>query len=183
MNAAASGRFARSLRGSVVAFAAAILAACAGYDGRGLLPGQARLADVEQRMGPPAMRWQAPDGSRQLAYPRGPAGYHTYMVHIAPDGRLLSIENVLDNKGFAAIRAGMSKDEVLRTLGPPDPAGTAYFARRDELVWEWRFCDAWSEPARFYVLFDGSSGKVRSTMSQTESMLDERFVSPNFCGR
>ena len=45
---------------------------------------------------------------------------------------------------------------------------TLYFAARDELVWEWRWCDDWSEPARFNVLFDGTSGKVRSTASLTE---------------
>ena len=65
---------------------------------------------------------------------------------------------------------GMNKEEVLRTLGPSQPQWTVYFDRRDELVWEWRYCDAWNEPARFDVLFDNTSGKVRSTQSYTESM-------------
>ena len=31
-------------------------------------------------MGAPAMRWREADGGERLAYPRGPAGFHTYMV-------------------------------------------------------------------------------------------------------
>jgi hypothetical protein len=161
----------------------ATLSACAGYAGLGLQPGEARLADVEKRLGKPALRWQEPDGTQRLVYPRGPLGFHTYMAHIAADGRLLRIENVLDEQGFAAIRPGMSKDEVLRAIGPPDPSATMYFAARDELVWDWRYCDTWSSPARFYVLFDGSSGKVRSTMSQRESLLTDDFDARRFCGR
>ena len=68
------------------------------------------------------------------------------------------------------VEKGMSKDEVLRILGPSYPGWTVYFKARDELVWEWRFCDVYSEPARFDVLFDGSTGKVRSTMSMTERL-------------
>lgn len=147
-----------------------LLTACASYSGRGLKPGEARLADVEAVMGPPALRWQAADGSLRLAYPRGPQGMATFMVDIGADGFLTSIDNVLDSAGFAGIHKGMSKDDVLRRLGPSDPAGTVYFAARDELVWDYRYCDDWNEPARFYVLFDGTSGRVRSTMSQTESM-------------
>lgn len=159
------------------------LAACAGYDGRGLRPGEARLADVERVMGPPAMRWQAPDGALRLAYPRGPLGFHTYMVEIAADGRLSSIENVLEPRGFATVHAGQSMDEVLRLLGPSDPPGTVYFEARDELVWDWRYCDDWNEPAHFYVLFDGTTKKVRSTMSLTESQIRTSPEGRAYCGR
>ncbi len=98
----------------------------------------------------------------------------TFMVKIDGKGVMTSLENVLDTKHFALIREGMNKEEVLRTLGPSQPQWTVYFDRRDELVWEWRFCDAWNEPARFDVLFDNTSGKVRSTQSYTES-IQRRF--------
>ncbi len=58
---------------------------------------------------------------------------------------------------------------MLRILGPSYPSGTAYYKSRDELVWEWRYCDEWNEAARFDVLFDGSKETVRKTMSLTES--------------
>lgn len=122
-------------------------------------------------MGQPAMSWKNPDGSEQLSYPRGPMGFQTYMVSIRADGKLRQIGNVLDEKNFSHIRSGMGKDEVLHLLGPSFPGWTTYFKARDELAWEWRYCDAWNEPARFDVLFDNGKSTVRSTMSATEGQL------------
>jgi len=150
---------------------ALLIAGCASHDGRGLKPGVSSLDDVIQLMGEPAMRWQEPDGSQRLAYPRGPAGFNTFMVTIGPDGRMISLNGVLNMKTFALIREGMTQEQVLRILGPSVAAWTIYFERRDELVWEWRYCDAWNEPARFDVLFDNTSKKVRSTQSYPESMI------------
>ena len=145
-----------------------LLAGCASYSGYSLKPGSSRTEDVIQVMGEPALRYQEADGSQVLFYPRGPAGVVTYMLQIDAHGILASRENVLDMQHFARIRPGMSKEEVLRIIGPPFPGWTQYFAARDELVWEWRWCDDYSEPARFNVLFDGTSGTVRSTQSMSE---------------
>jgi len=145
-----------------------MLAACASYSWSSLQPGQAQLEDVQRLMGPPAMRWQDADGSVQLAYPRGPFGYHTFMVRLGPDGRLQNIANALEPATFVRIRPGMTKDEVLRLLGPPDPSVTVYFKARDELVWDWRFCSDFGVASRFQVLFDNTLGTVRSTMSQDD---------------
>lgn len=145
------------------------LPACAGYSGAGLVPGQASADDVLRQMGPPVLQWTHADGVRQFAYPRGPMGVHTFMVFIAPDGRLQRIDNVLDEEHFARLVPGMTQEQVLRVLGPPQPAGTVYFKARDELAWEWRYCDTWAQLARFNVLFDGMRGGVRSTLSLRES--------------
>ena len=152
----------------IIAF---LITACASYDGRGLKPGVSSRDDVIHLMGEPAMRWQEPDGSQLLAYPRGPAGFNTYMVTIGSNGLMTNRQAVLNMRHFALIREGMSQDQVLRILGPSVPQWTVYFERRDELVWEWRYCDAWNEPARFDVLFDNTSKKVRSTQSYPESMI------------
>ena len=152
----------------ITILSAFLLVSCAAYSGAGLKPGESRLEDVLRIMGDPAMRWQEPDGSQQLAYPRG---IHTFMVQIGADGRMQRIENVMHMKIFARIHPGMTRSEVLRILGPSEPSATAYFKARDELVWEWRYCDEWNEPARFDVLFDGSKETVRSTMSRTESQM------------
>lgn len=145
-----------------------LLAGCASYDGRGLRPGESRGEDVIALMGEPALRWQDADGARQFAYPRGPAGFHTYMVWLAPDGRLRTVENVLDQVHLAQVRPGMSKEQVLRTLGPPDERLNAYFPARDELAWDWRFIEGFQSPMRMIVLFDATAGTVRSTMIQPE---------------
>lgn len=126
--------------------------------------GEAGPEDVYATMGQPAMRWQDPDGTQQLAYPRGPAGFHTFMVRLGPNGKMQSIENVLDEEHLATIRAGMSKEEVLRVLGPSDARLTVHFKTRDELVWDWRYRAISGEVMRMMVLFDATSGKVRSTM-------------------
>jgi len=161
---------------------ALLLGACAAYDGRGLIPGTDGVDEVLRIMGQPALRWQDADGALQLAYPHGPMGFHTYMVHLAPDGKLQRIENVLDEQVFARIRPGMNTEQVVRLLGPAQPEWSAYFSRRDELVWEWRYCDAASNAARFNVLFDQSRGTVRSTMAMSEEQrgLCERKCT---CGR
>lgn len=159
-----------------------LLAACAPYDGAGLRPGESRLDDVLHTMGQPAMRWQDPDGSLQLSYPRGPMGVHSYMLRLDAGGRLQSIGNVMDMKSFARIRPGMVQSEVLYVLGPA--AGSDYYRARDELVWEWRYCDDWNQLARFFVLFDGTQGAVRSTMSLRESQVGScGFDGSCFCGR
>lgn len=146
-----------------------LLAACASYDGRGLRPGIDGRDSVQATMGAPAMRWPQDDGGELWAYPRGPAGTQTFMVHLGADGKLQRVEKVLDMTHFARIRTGIDdKDSVQRLIGPPNPAWSVYFEARDELAWEWLFCDDWGLMARFGVLFDGSSGKVRSTFQRPE---------------
>ncbi len=66
----------------------------------------------------------------------------------------------------------MSKEDVLRALGPSDTRLTVYFKARDELVWDWRYRAHSGEIMRMMVLFDATSGKVRSTMVQREVAAD-----------
>lgn len=166
------------------AFALTLLAGCAAYDGGGLAAGSATVADAERLMGAPAMRWHEADGGETLVYPRGPQGFHPFFVRTDAAGVVVSRENVLDTAHFARIQRGMTGDEVLRILGPSVPQWTAYFAARDELVWEWRYCDDWNQPARFNVLFDRTAGRVRSTLAMPEQMRDFGMeLLRGWCGR
>ena len=150
-----------------------VLAACANFSGHGLKPGVATLDEVIATMGEPAMRWTDADGSQQLAYPRGPQATETFMAYIGADGRLLRIEPVLDTQHFARIVAGRSDQAaVLRVIGPPQPQWTVYFKERDELAWEWRICDEWWQVAFFGVLFDGTTGIVRSTYQRPDDRIN-----------
>jgi len=109
-------------------------------------------------------------------------GFHTFMVYLGSDGKMQKIENVMDPHSFSRIQPGMTKEQVLRVLGPSAPGWTEYFKMRDELVWEWRYCDVTAKPARFDVLFDNSRGTVRSTLSMTEDMMPAMLVGPgNSC--
>jgi|SRR5882757_3591357 len=144
------------------------LCACASYSGSDLRPGQSSLNDVRASMGEPAAQWSSPDGSMQLSYPRGPSGFHSYMVYLDPAGRLQRIENVMDEASFNRISKGMTESDVVRVLGPAVPAWTKSFDARRELVWEWRYCNDWSQAARFDVFFDRDQGTVRTSMGWPE---------------
>lgn len=159
-----------------------LLSACAGLDARSLQPGVASEMDVRTRLGKPAMTWREADGHQQQAFPRGPMGFVTWMAYLAPDGRLEKIENVLETRHFARIQPGQSPEQVLRILGPSVPHWSVYFKARDELVWEWRYCDDWSEPARFHVLFDATSNTVRSTLAMPERQVLPFIHFREYCG-
>ncbi len=88
------------------------------------------------------------------------------MVFIGANGRLDHIENVLDMAHFARIEPGKSDmAAIMKLLGPPPAHRVMYFKARDELAWEWRYCDAWNQMAFFNVLFDATTGIVRSTLT------------------
>jgi hypothetical protein len=146
-----------------------VLSGCASYGGSSLTPGSSSLHDVLALMGQPALQWTGTGGSVQLSYPRGPSGLQSYMVFIDARGRLDRVENVMSAESLAKVAAGMDKDQILRTLGPPVPEWSANFPARRELAWEWRYCNARSMIARFHVLLDSDTGRVRSTMSFDES--------------
>ena len=154
--------FLACVRGLVV-FSALLIAACTSYSGSNLKPGVSTLPEVVASMGEPAMVWKNPDGSQQLAYPRGPAGTQTFMAYVGPDGKLQRIEGVLDLAHFARIQAGMSKDQVLRILGPSGSQWTQFYSRSNQLAWSWLFCNDWNAQEFFDVMFDASTGIVHST--------------------
>lgn len=98
--------------------ASLLLAACASYSGSGLKPG-ASEAQVRAAMGEPAAVHPAPAGAdyaRSLEYPRGPAGRQTFMARLDTLGRLLRVDQVLDEKNIPRIRVGVDGMEEVRTL-------------------------------------------------------------------
>jgi hypothetical protein len=105
----------------IIVFALAVLAAgCASFEGRGLVAGQSTAADVDARMGPAAAKRPAPGGETVYYYPRLPWGYVTYAARIAPDGRLVALEQRLTLENTEKVKAGATRaDDVLDLLGPP----------------------------------------------------------------
>ena len=136
-----------------------VLSACAGYSGAGLKPGVATVTEVEASMGQPAMSWKNQQGQiTQLAYPRGPAGYVSFMAYFDPQGKLLRIEQVLDERHFAMIKADMTQAEVLRILGPY--RDTNVFTARNELDWNYGYCSQNLQRMAYSVMFDTRTGLV-----------------------
>ena len=121
-------------------------------------------------MGEPALKFQDARGESTWAYPRGPAGFQTFMVRFDNAGTLAGIENVLDEQHFRRVVRGLGQDDVRRILGPP--ALEDRFPRRNETAWDYRFMDLWGYPSNFSVIFDGQ-GRVSSTFTWRE-MHDEK---------
>ena len=139
--------------------AIAVLSACAGYSGAGLKPGIATITDVESAMGRPAMAWKNTQGQvTQLAYPRGPAGYVTFMAFFSDAGKLDKIEQVLDERHFAQIKIGATQEEVLRIIGPY--RDTNVFTARNELDWNYGYCSQNLQRMAYSVMFDTKTGLV-----------------------
>ena len=121
-------------------------------------------AQVEARMGKPETVRKGADGSQIWEYPYGPAGRQTYMVILGPDHRMSEIRQVLTNEYFAKVTNGMSRDEVRQILGRPGIVSN--YPARDEEVWSWRYQEV--NPMFFNVMFDRTTGKVRTTQRQEE---------------
>ncbi len=139
------------------------LAGCAAYDGHGLRVGAATEAEVRQLMGEPAMQFVDREGSRELLYPRGPLGVQTFKVRLNRDGVLEAVLPVLNDDTFRQVQPGMTRDEVLRRIGPPGE--TMEFARSHTVAWDYRYIDTWGYRAIFSVTFD-ESGRVVSKFTR-----------------
>jgi hypothetical protein len=142
---------------------ASLLAACASYDGRGLRPGVATEAEVRGLMGPPAIEVAAVDGGKHLAYPRGPLGTTTFIADVGQDGILRGVRQVLNDDTFNGIRPGLTREDVLRRIGPPGE--TMQFSLSGNTAWDYRFVDTWGYIAVFSVTFN-PGGIVVSKISR-----------------
>jgi len=123
----------------VAAISALLLAACAG-------PGSTRLdtglaeADLRARWGEPTGRYLLPGGATRLEYASGPYGLETWMVDLDGAGRVTAWRQVLDYGALNAVQGripGMTREEVLRTLGRPGEVRSG--GRQGGQVWSWRF--------------------------------------------
>lgn len=139
------------------------LTGCAAYDGFTLRAGASSEAEVRSVMGTPALEFPDSDGSKVLAYPRGPLGSSTYMAHVGSDGVLREVRQALTDDTFYRINPGLTREEVLRMIGPP--ADSMRFPRLNQDSWAYRYRDTWGYPAIFSVNFD-ANGLVVSKFSR-----------------
>jgi len=121
------------MRLAVVALSAALLAGCASPPP--LLPGSSRSEDVIAAYGQPKRVWPEADGGRTLEYSSQPMGRHCYMVRLAADGRLMSIEDGLSATNRARVEPGMTPEQVSRRLGAE--RSRVFFRLSGEDVWDW----------------------------------------------
>lgn len=114
-----------------------LLAGCA-TDGNHLKPGVHDAAAVRAEMGQPAEVLKAPHGGEVWFYPRGRVGRETFRAELAPDGKLLNVEQVLYEKNFDRIIDGKTTREELRLLlGPPNHEWLSMNGW--ETIWDYRY--------------------------------------------
>ena len=122
---------------AAVCTAAAVVtvSGCASFDGRGLQPGQSSAADVERVMGAPAEKRQV-GAETWYFYSRQPYGRVMYVARVAPDGRLVALEQRLNDETVAKIVPNSTRAEQVRELlGPPYTAVQYRGLERD--IWTW----------------------------------------------
>jgi len=121
---------------TVIPIAALLVAACASFDGYNLTPGQSTAEDVEKVMGAPAEKRAGPGGETWFYYPRQPYGRKTFVARVAQDGRLVALEQRLNDENVAKIVPNTTNVEQVRDLfGPPYQVMRLDRMERD--VWTW----------------------------------------------
>jgi len=124
----------------------AVGAVLAGLGGCALLLGpELKVGQTEgelvAQLGRPTARYALGGGQTRLEFARGPFGRHTWMVDLDPaSGRSVRFEQVLNEAHFAVFQQkapGMSRDELLRTLGTPGER--RHGGRMGGELWSWRY--------------------------------------------
>lgn len=146
---------------------ACLLAGCAALEPPSV-PVGASMPEVEARLGRASDVVAAPGGDTVWQYPHGPAGQVTYMVAFGPDGRAKSLTQALTPANFAAIRPGMTRDEVRVALGRP--GGTVTYGNLGEEVWSYRYHVPVDTNRIFNVHLDAATGRVRYTSDQEDPL-------------
>ena len=150
------------LKQFVAGVVALLLAGCASYAGRGLVPGQSTARDVEALMGVPADRRTVANGDTVLYYPRGPEGVHTYAARISPGGVLKSIEQLLTVENLKMLVPDVTTaDQVREHFGPPRRFSRLERQRRD--VWEY-YMYGWEPEPHFLYVQLSDDGIVREVL-------------------
>lgn len=125
-----------SLSRVVYGVAALLLGGCASSYGPQSLKTGAALNEVTSALGPPTGRY-AHAGGERIEYARGPYGKHTYMLDFDAQGRLAQWNQVLAEPVFDDIRVGMTRSDLLATLGHPSNARELGFQKRT--LWSYRY--------------------------------------------
>jgi hypothetical protein len=115
-----------------------LAAGCAG--GVSTLQPGATAADVERALGAPTARYALPAGGARLEHARGPMGKQTWMVDLDAQGRVIQWFQALTEArltAFMGVAPGLSRDELLRTLGRPGEIGHGGVVGGQ--LWSWRY--------------------------------------------
>jgi len=89
-------------------------------------------------MGPAADKRAGPAGETWLYYSRQPFGRKTFVARIAPDGRLVALEQRLTDENIARLVPQATRGEDVRQLLGP-PYTVTRFPHMEREVWQYYF--------------------------------------------
>lgn len=133
-----------------------LLVACDHVAQKNLVAGQHTEQDVRQIMGVPSLVWDLPGGARQLDYVRAPAGFDTFRVEIAADGRYQGMKQLLTEDNFRQARPGMTGEQLTRLFSKPWEVRR--YALMKETLWTWRFMGSGGVKSNFNAHFREDGG-------------------------
>jgi hypothetical protein len=118
----------------LLALAAVAVTGCATY--KDLQPAQSTRAEVEAALGQPAEQRVRADGETWLYYPSQPFGRKVRVARVAPDGKLIAVEQRLSEEYIAKLIPNRStSEEVLALFGRPYERLNVPRMERD--MWTW----------------------------------------------
>ena len=89
-------------------------------------------------MGPAADKRAGPAGETWLYFSRQPFGRKTFVARLAPDGRLIALEQRLTDENIARLVPQATRgEEVRQLLGPPYTV--TQFPHMEREVWQYYF--------------------------------------------
>ena len=133
--------------------ASALVFGCATPAWQSVPPG-ASEAELQAALGRPSEVYRLPDGSRRWLYPA--PGETKWAVQIGPDGRVVSVRQMLTVEEFGMARVGeWTMQDVLVHFGKP--TDSTYFPLMRRKVWSYRFEEdgVWYSTMHFYFDPDG----------------------------
>lgn len=159
------------MRSLKLILAVLLLVSCTSFNGRGLVPGQSRAADVEAVMGAPAEKISLSGGDAVWFYPRQPFGRQTFAVRLGSDGVVRSVEQRLTVENVYKLVPGTPQTAVRELLGPP--WRVMHLARQQREVWEYTMYNRNASLDQYflYVQFSGD-GMVREVLMLRDTYFD-----------
>jgi hypothetical protein len=125
------------VRTLTIVLLALLAAGCVNMSSPRKLAAGADAEAIRAQLGEPTGRYPLAGGTTRLEYARGPFGRETWMLDVDAQGRLIASTQVLTESTFATIKAGMTRDELLKTLGRPSNVG--YVGWQKQTVWNYRY--------------------------------------------
>lgn len=153
---------------SLLALSALLLAGCVNMSSPTTLAPGASADAIRARLGEPTGRYAMPGGMTRLEYARGPFGRETWMIDVDAGGALIKATQVLNENTFATIKAGMTRDELLRTISRPSRTG--FVGWQNQTVWNYRYASPFCQ---WFQVGLGQDGIVQDTGYGPDPLCDD----------